>query len=43
VLLPLTLGYLVLVAGLVFGTILPVSVTDLVTTYEDTTAAVTLK
>ncbi len=43
VLLPLTLGYLVLVAGLVFGTILPVSVTDLVTTYEDTTSAVTLK
>jgi NADH-quinone oxidoreductase subunit H len=43
VLLPLTLGYLVLVAGLVFGTILPVSVTDLVTTYEDTTAAVILK
>jgi hypothetical protein len=39
----MTLGYLVLVAGLVFGTILPVSVIDLVTTYEDTIAASTLK
>jgi len=38
VLLPLTMGYLVLVAGTLFGAVLPVSIVDWVTAYWDVTA-----
>jgi NADH-quinone oxidoreductase subunit H len=38
VLLPLTLGYLVLVAGTLFGAVLPVSIVDWVITYMDVTS-----
>jgi NADH-quinone oxidoreductase subunit H len=38
VLLPLSLGFLVLVMGLLYVTVLPVSITDWVIAYMDTTA-----
>jgi NADH-quinone oxidoreductase subunit H len=42
VLLPLTLGYLGLVLGLLYSTVLPVTVNDWLVTYMDTTAASTI-
>jgi NADH-quinone oxidoreductase subunit H len=41
VLLPLTLGYLVLVIGLLSGTTLPTAIVDWVITYADTTSGST--
>jgi NADH-quinone oxidoreductase subunit H len=42
VLLPLTLGYLVLVVGLLSGTTLPAAIVDWVITYGDTTGVTNL-